>query len=629
MIRTLTKLAVFFVAALLLTGPARGAEIILAKHIIPAPAPIDEPAGFKTPDGTFNVRDAAAPFHSERLADAMWLDRDGRDAQGHYLDLNHSIYTAYRLASDAGAPDTVLVVMPGTWAGAMSLDRFARDLLRLADKSGRRGLQVWLIDRRSEQLEDHSGLWWAQENKDGPDIDGVLYRMSEYYRPAFMLGEKGEELKGRNFTALDHDDVRFMAGWGADVALRDWRAAVMEAHRTVGDQVAATDGAEVRAVKSPGRHVFIGGHSLGGGLTALYAAYDFDRRPDHELYGADDVDGLVLLEGGSMKARPAKEESAESYRRSLLDRYKGGKVYFDMDMLGIMYAPPTMMSVGISGFAAYNGRGRETVFPDYSRPAIVKLPHVTNEALLGFAMDDDTSPFFIARVSFGYPTGQLGRGGQLRLKTAHVPADPNDCPIITPWRPGHRPVDPEYVYGWINIGPGAVHPAASSPLRKKCAVDEVESPEVTDFYEFARSLYDGPPEYAEAPELSRGPNDFPEWYFPPRLSSDAGMNGVRIVDKEKNLELFSATGSGRVALPVISFTGDDSMGEFSVPRLDESDFVKGTLECQETEVHLIKGYTHLDITAATRNNQPDLAPEYEGYNAPAVYAFRFIEAVTR
>jgi hypothetical protein len=172
--KTWTRLAVFIIAGLALAVPARGAEIVFTKHIIPAPAPIDEPAGFKTPDGTFNVRDAAAPFHSDRLADAMWLDADGRDAQGHYLDLNHSIYTAYRLASDTAAPDTVLVVMPGTWAGAMSLDRFARDLMRLADKSGRRGLQVWLIDRRSEQLEDHTGLWWAEQHKDGPDIDGIL-----------------------------------------------------------------------------------------------------------------------------------------------------------------------------------------------------------------------------------------------------------------------------------------------------------------------------------------------------------------------------------------------------------------------------------------------------------------------
>jgi len=601
---------------------AGGIEV--TKHIIAAPAPVDEPAGFKTPDGTFNVRDPNAPFHSERLADAMWLDAEGRNKNGDYLDLNHAVYSAYRLAGD-GDPDTVLVLMPGTWAGAMSMDRFARDVLRMAERHGRRGLQVWLHDRRSEQMEDHTGLMWAEQNKDRLPIDEVILGISDYYRPGFRPEEGGVELLGRKFTPLDHDAVRFMAGWGADVAVRDWRAVVLEAHRKVGNKVEGTEVDRAKVTDKSKGHVFIGGHSLGGSLTVLYASYDFDRRPGREIWGVDDVHGLVQLEGGSLNKRKVKTVKADKYRKDLQGRYEGGMVYFDLDVLGIRYAPSTMLSVGISGWAAYNARGQETIFPDYSRPSIVQLPRITNEALLGFAMDHDLSPFFIARVSMGYPSGELGRKGQIRTKTVNVPLDPGECPVLTPWKPGHRPVDPDYVYDWVNIDKGQRHPAADGIGRGKCKNDD---PEVTDFYDFARSVIGGPHEYEEMRWLSTGPNDFPEWYFPPRLSSDSGRIGSRIVDQDKGVELYNGTGTDRINVPAIAFVGDDSMGEFSVPGLDEKDFVPGVLAHKETQVHNILGYTHLDITAATRNNQPDLKGEFEDYNACAVYSYRFMEAVT-
>jgi hypothetical protein len=601
---------------------AGGIEVF--KHIIAAPAPVDEPTGFKTPDGTFNVRDPNAPFHSERLADAMWLDAGGRNKNGDYLDLNHAVYSAYKHAGD-GKPDTVLVLMPGTWAGAMSMDRFARDVIRMAERHGRRGLQVWLHDRRSEQMEDHTGLMWAARNKDRLPTDEVILGVSDYYRPGFRPEEGGVELLGRKFTPLDHDAVRFMAGWGADVAVRDWRAVVLEAHRKVGNKVEGTEADRAKVTdKSKGR-VFIGGHSLGGSLTVLYASYDFDRRPDREIWGVDDVHGLVQLEGGSLNKRKVKTVKADKYRKDLQGRYEGGMVYFDLDVLGIRYAPSTMLSVGISGWAAYNARGQETIFPDYSRPSIVQLPRITNEALLGFAMDDDISPFFIARVSMGYPSGKLGRKGQIRTKTVNVPLDPGECPVLTPWKPGHRPVDPDYVYDWVNIDEAGSHPAADGIGRSKCKNDD---PEVTDFYDFARSVIGGPHEYEEMPWLSTGPNDFPEWYFPPRLSSDSGRIGSRIVDHDAGVELYNGTGTDGINVPAISFVGDDSMGEFSVPGLSEKDFVPGVLAHNETRVHNIFGYTHLDITAATRNNQPDLKGEFEDYNACAVYSYRFMEAVT-
>jgi hypothetical protein len=373
------------------------------------------------------------------------------------------------------------------------------------------------------------------------DSRELIEGISEYYRPSFDPGASGRELLGRRFTALDHDSVRFMAGWGGDVAIRDWRAVVLAAHRAVGSEVVGDDVGTAVVKRTPGRRVFIGGHSLGGSLTVLYASYDFDRSPDHEVLGRDDVDGLILLEGGNAKARKPSEHGAAAYRRSVGARYRPGeKVYFDLDMLGIKYAPSTMGSVSVMGWAAVNAPGQECVFPMDARPPVVQLPRVTNEAVLGFAMDDDTSAFFIARASLGNPTGELGRGGQLRRKSARVPMDPGDCPVITPWRPGHRVADPDFVYGWDNIdrGPG---PYAARHPGGKCAADD---PEVTDVFDFARSLYAGPFDYEEAPGRGTGPNDVPEWYFPPRLSSDSGLIGTRIVDRDRGGGVVQRLGGG-------------------------------------------------------------------------------------
>jgi hypothetical protein len=239
----------------------------------------------------------------------------------------------------------------------------------------------------------------------------------------------------------------------------------------VGNEVFDKPGEEPTIVKKPGRRVFIGGHSLGGSLTVLYAAYDFDRRPDHELIGASDVDGLVLLEGGDFPKKDAQAISADSYRESLRKKYEDGKVYFDMNILGIKYAPSTMLSLALSGWAADNARHQESVFPQYTRPKLVRLPHITNEALLAFAIDNDFSLFFIARASVGYPKGELGK--QFRRKFG-LPFDPHKCPLLTPFNILGKPMDKNFVYDWINIdqepknfycGKSCIRPAPRNAMR--------------------------------------------------------------------------------------------------------------------------------------------------------------------
>ena len=82
-------------------------------------------------------------------------------------------------------------------------------------------------------------------------------------------------------------------------------------------------------------------------------------------------------------------------------------------------------------------------------------------------------------------------------------------------------------------------------------------------------------------------------------------------------------------LPVISFVGDDSTVQLPVPQRTKEFFLEGSLAWKETRGHNLIGYTSQDLTSATRNNQPDLAPRYTEYNGPAVYSYKFIESITK
>ncbi len=166
--------------------------------------------------------------------------------------LNVSITVRYARTDH---PRAILLLMSGLLGGAGSFDRLARQLVT-RDPT----LAVWAVEQRANALEPQDEIARAD--------------------PATLARIARDGLPPRA-----PNDVRFMREWGLNTTLRDWRAAVLEAKRVT-------------------PNVFIGGHSLGGVLTGLYADYDFDGTP-----GYTDVKGLVMLDGvlGSTAARPLTE----------------------------------------------------------------------------------------------------------------------------------------------------------------------------------------------------------------------------------------------------------------------------------------------------------------------------------
>ncbi|GGR47308.1 alpha/beta hydrolase [Deinococcus seoulensis] len=188
--------------------------------------------------------------------------RPGVTVPGTPASLNASITVRY----GPDVPQAVLLLMPGYLGGAGSFDRLARQIVTLHPTWA-----VWAVDRRSNLLEDHSALL-------GRDIP-TLQRIVRSGLPPRTAAS-----------------VPFMKDWGLDTTLRDWHEAVMEARKLT-------------------PNVFIGGHSMGGTLSGLYAAYDFGG-----IAGERDVRGLVMLDGlpGLMSGTPlTADEYAQAARNPL------------------------------------------------------------------------------------------------------------------------------------------------------------------------------------------------------------------------------------------------------------------------------------------------------------------------
>src|SRR5262249_53253515 len=140
-----------------------------------------------------------------------------------------------------------------------------------------KGWQVWAVERRENQLEDHSVL---DQAKAGTVTGQQLF---DYY-----LGWLTNPSVTTHFQFIADADVAFAKEWGMHTGIEALR---------VGAQSALP-----RA-----RRLVVGGHSLGGSITTAYATWDFGG-----VAGAQGLSGLVYIDGGSNPVPVTPEDATAS-----------------------------------------------------------------------------------------------------------------------------------------------------------------------------------------------------------------------------------------------------------------------------------------------------------------------------
>jgi pimeloyl-ACP methyl ester carboxylesterase len=251
----------------------------------------------------------------------------------------------------------VLVLVPGFAGGAGDFRLIARDIVKRVPN-----LQVWAFDRRSEAFEDTSVF-----------KQGNPAKAEDYY-----LGFKYKRVLGST--------VPYVGQWGLKQSLEDLRRVV-------------------RKARAGGRRkVILGGHSLGASTTVAYAAWDFNGRP-----GYKDLSGMVLIDGGLLGSF---NSASVARAQAVLKQIREGKVFSDLLGLGI----PEIAGIFAEVAALYARKQPNAPAALQGNPLIpaeFKPPFpATNEGVLGFAFDKQTSPRGLELIRIN--AGSLATSGDPR-----------------------------------------------------------------------------------------------------------------------------------------------------------------------------------------------------------------------
>jgi hypothetical protein len=241
----------------------------------------------------------------------------------------------------------VLVLEPGTSAGGAYFVPLARWIV-----SRLPGWQMWSVERRENLLEDQSMLNRAKAGR------AIPIQVFNYY-----LGWLVNASVRRHFRLIPPSSVAFAKQWGMNVAIQDLHRVIRAARRLRGK-------------------VVLGGHSLGGAVVTAYATWNFHGHP-----GADDLAGLVYIDGGS---RPAASSATAHAELSALDA-SSASPWLAFGGISSPFSGLFNATGSLGALTAPNQRSLGQSFrllPSYLKPPVP----VTNLAQYGYALNVGTSP---------------------------------------------------------------------------------------------------------------------------------------------------------------------------------------------------------------------------------------------
>ncbi|GGV30306.1 hypothetical protein GCM10010182_61810 [Actinomadura cremea] len=481
-------------------------------------------------------------------------------------------YLRYRHADGPAASedaDRVLIAQPGIFAGAGSFDGLARGTVHKAAENGDH-IEFWALDRRSNCLEDRTGI------QAGLAAGDVHLAVDYYYRQ--------KAVDGRTFAGYQtNDQVEWLQNVGLEQTVRDQYDLLV---RELPDR-------RLRKQK-----VMCGGHSLGGVLTAYFAMWDFDGDPAttgdagyEQCAGYFALDtridtGILGMEGFPADMVPLVEFGAGVVRLGLeagvVPRALSAPAVVNtetMNLLAMAGLAARLAPEGVSDLATYvpSSFNTDTTYrllfsKDYptflTGSPTVRDFRFSNAAALGGLLDDNSQPLAFMQASVGFWDGgkivdkefpapnnldELGLGGLATLLGTDRKAIPDtpDGPLYT-WR------NYDLVGAPDDPGHESEHGGPFTTAAK----------EVTDIAQLARSL-------------SEHPLDFTEHYFPTKLITDIALADAPEIAGD------AVHDGGIDANPTLNLQGGDGLGARD-PRPGDV---------------IAPGYQHLDVlTAAAVQN---------------------------
>ena len=357
------------------------------------------------------------------------------------------------------AARAIVIAYPGTFGGAGSYDALARALVKRGATSGET-TEVWAIDRRSNLLEDLRGMATARVAGNTEIAQGYYYR--------------SDTIDGTPFAGFrDQDEVAYMSEWGLTTLVEDVRRVI-----------AIVPAADRQA------HVFLMGHSAGGGVAESYAAWRFGEGAS-AVRGAEELAGVILVDGASQgeaitEAAYHAGVSGGFFMLPGIEALRAeGPRYSELPLLGVgVLVTAEIMSMralsdpdGVS-----EDRERDRVLSTLFSIPRGTVPNFTNRAALGFGFDDESNGIPIFSCSLGKPTG-----GAVATKTGLF------GPVV-------YPTETAATYQWTDAF-------------------EATPPEHTPVDNLARSWVDGRSNYAD-------------WYYPVRLPLDQNAVGPNAIAED-------------------------------------------------------------------------------------------------
>lgn len=471
-------------------------------------------------------------------------------------DLNRAYAQAYQLAGVSDRHVTrVLILVPGFQGGAGDFRYLAQRVV--ARTNGH--TVVWAVDRRSNALEDQTGL-------DAAEAAGDADVAKDYYFHQKSID--GKTFAGFLDSRANDTDISFMSEWGIKTHIADIDALIAEADR-----------------RYPHAPIFLGGHSLGGSIVPIYAAWDFGGRA-----GFERLSGLLLFEGTPQPAPAGMIPDQAKYEttgfsggigsptslRSLRSGDPLSSIPFvtrDLFVTSEILAMRASQRVGhpsaLNPDADLNKPFFTLLFP------LPEVPAATNRAALAFGFDKHYELLAFTRVSLGEAIGPVGPNTKARLLASLLGIDPNGL---------LAPTDVNGMYDWQPSSP--THPAP------------------TDLDTFAEALF-------------AGPSNFIEWYFPARLTLDVGIvTGLNVQpsgDWRSDVYGMAVTENARVDLPVFAVAGGDGLVVDAANFGPYRDSISATLRNGSArsataagfEAFTEPGYAHLDVLTAADSGTED------------------------